>query len=52
MSEEKIVYSKISGKRRPPSNIKQTREPNLDLMAKAIIELYYLTREDKLKESV
>jgi hypothetical protein len=52
MSEDKIVYSKITGQRRPPSITTETREPNLDLMAKAIINLYYQTKDFKLKESV
>jgi hypothetical protein len=50
--EEKIVYSKITGKRRPPCNRTRTREPNLDLMAKAIINLYYKTKGKELRERV
>ncbi|MEH7391292.1 hypothetical protein [Bacillus sp. JJ1474] len=39
--EVEIVYSKLTGKRRPPSKIICDEEPNLDLMAKAFIELYF-----------
>jgi len=46
-SEEKIVYSKITGERRPPCKCTVTREPNLELMAKAIINLYYQTKNDR-----
>ncbi|MBT2656591.1 hypothetical protein J7E81_15335 [Bacillus sp. ISL-18] len=42
-----IVYSKITGKRRPPSTCTEINKPNLDLMAKAIINLYHQTREKK-----
>lgn len=43
--EEIVVYSKITGERRPPCDRIRTREPNLELMAKAIINLYESTRE-------
>jgi hypothetical protein len=49
MEEEKIVFSKITGKRRPPCDITCTREPNLELMARAIINLYHQTKNHKLE---
>ncbi|MEH7417382.1 hypothetical protein V7266_19120 [Neobacillus drentensis] len=49
-NEEEIVYSKITGKRRPPCTRTRANEPNLDLMAKAIINLYYSTKGQKLRE--
>jgi hypothetical protein len=49
MGEDKIVYSKITGERRPPCKRNRTREPNLELMAKAIINLYHQTRNHKLE---
>jgi hypothetical protein len=44
MNEERVVYSKRTGKRRPPSNVTERNEPNLELMAKAIFNLYYETK--------
>jgi hypothetical protein len=49
MGEDKIVYSKITGKRIPPCKCTVTREPNLELMAKAIINLYHQTKNHKLE---
>lgn len=48
--EEIVVYSKITGERRPPCNRTKVNEPNLELMAKAIINLYYRTKGQKLRE--
>ena len=47
---EEIVYSKITGERRPPCKRTRTREPNLDLMAKAIMNLYHQTKGQKLRK--
>ncbi|ULT55240.1 hypothetical protein L1999_19275 [Neobacillus drentensis] len=44
---EKIVYSKITGKRMPPCKLTRRNAPNLELMAKAIINLYHQTKEKK-----
>lgn len=41
MSEEKFVYSKPTGKRIPPCNVREINKPNIELMAKAFINLYY-----------
>ncbi|MDQ1003934.1 hypothetical protein QFZ28_004334 [Neobacillus niacini] len=48
MSGEKIVYSKRTGKRRPPSNVTERNEPNLELMARAIINLYESTKKGEI----
>ncbi|MEH7419061.1 hypothetical protein V7266_27925 [Neobacillus drentensis] len=48
--KKEIVYSKITGERMPPCKCTRTREPNLDLMAKAIIDLYYKTKGQELRE--
>lgn len=48
--EKEIVYSNITGERMPPCKCTRTREPNLDLMAKAIIDLYFRTKGQKLRE--
>lgn len=40
MATEKIVYSKITGKRRPPSTIIKSNEPNMELLAKMLIRIY------------
>lgn len=45
--ENKIVLSKITGKRRPVSTVTRNKEPDLDLIAKAIMELYEQTRVEK-----
>lgn len=37
--------------RRPPSTVTRNREPNFDLMAKALLNLYYQTKDDKIEES-
>lgn len=50
IEEDKIVYSKITRQRRPPCERERTNEPNLDLMAKAIINLYYQTKKDSQNE--
>lgn len=42
MNSEK-VFSKVTGKRRPASTVTRNKEPNLDLMAKAIYNLYIQT---------
>lgn len=42
----KIVYSKTTGKRRPASTVTRNKEPNLELMAKAICILYIETMKD------
>lgn len=34
------TYSKTTGKRRPASTVTRNKEPNLELMAKALINLY------------
>ncbi|MED4227006.1 hypothetical protein [Neobacillus cucumis] len=44
---EEIVYSKITGERRPPGTCTEINKPNLDLMAKAIINLYHQTRKER-----
>ncbi|TWE06371.1 hypothetical protein FB550_102393 [Neobacillus bataviensis] len=49
-NNEEIVYSKITGKRRPPSTCTEINKPNLDLMAKAIINLYYSTKGQQLRD--
>jgi hypothetical protein len=49
MTTTEKVYSKITGKRRPPCIRTRTKEPNLDLMAKAIINMYYQTKENELE---
>ena len=46
-NEDKIFYSKITGQHRPPCKRTRTREPNLQLMAKAIIDLYFRTKGNK-----
>jgi hypothetical protein len=50
MSDEKIVYSKRTGKRRPPSTVTEINEPNLELMAKVIINLYESTKKRSSNE--
>ncbi|WHY64661.1 hypothetical protein [Neobacillus sp. SuZ13] len=47
MAKDKIIYSKITGKRMPPYTVSFSKEPNIDRMAQAIIDLYYQTREYK-----
>lgn len=44
---EDIVYSKITGQRRPPWTRTRLTEPNLDLMAKAFINLHESNRNEK-----
>jgi hypothetical protein len=47
MTEERIVYSKRTGKRRPPNTVTSTNEPNIELMAKAFRNLYEITRKER-----
>jgi hypothetical protein len=52
LSEEKIVYSKRTGKRIPPCTVREINKPNLELMAKAFINLYYeLKKSGKLESA-
>ena len=47
MTEERIVYSKRTGKRRPPSTVTEMNKPNFELMAKAFRNLYEITRKER-----
>lgn len=40
INKEQIVYSKITGKRRPPSTILKSNEPNMELLSKMLIRIY------------
>lgn len=47
-NHEKIKKEKLNKEqRRPPSKVTRTKEPNLDLMAKAFISLYYETKAEE-----
>lgn len=47
--EIEIVYSKITGKRVPPATVSCINEPNMELMARAFINLYYRLKEKESK---
>lgn len=51
-NEEEIVFSKLTGKRRPPCKRTRKNEPNLELMAEAIIDLYYLHKKSELEKEL
>jgi hypothetical protein len=48
MTEERIVYYKRTGKIRPPSSVTAINEPNMELMATAIINLYESTKKGEI----
>jgi hypothetical protein len=50
MTEERIVYSKRTGKKRPPCTVTEINKPNMELMARAFINLYESTREERRKK--
>lgn len=48
--EERIVYSKRTGKRKPPCTVSERNEPNLELMARSIFNLYESTKKRRSNE--
>lgn len=52
MEQQEIVYSKITGKRRPPSTIIKSNELNMELFAKMLIRIYNRHKEEMDNDTI